>query len=109
MSDWILVLGAIVGGLIVGMIASRIVHGIVGSSRRPEPIQRAAKPLSSLALAVGIVGGLIVALGIVQPDSLDQLIDETIPDAIEVSEPLELPTSVSEQALLAELLEKEGL
>lgn len=78
MSEWIQVLGAIVGGLIVGLIASRIVHGLVGSPKRPDPIQRAAKPLASLALSFGIVVGLIVALGIVQPSSLDQLRDDAI-------------------------------
>ncbi len=78
MNDWLQVLLAIAGGFIVGLIASRIVHGIVGSSSRPEPIQRAAKPLASLALSFGIVAGLIVALGIVQPDSLDKLRDDAI-------------------------------
>ncbi|MEM7273763.1 MAG: mechanosensitive ion channel domain-containing protein [Actinomycetota bacterium] len=78
MNEWIAVALAIAGGLVVGLIASRIVHGVIGSPKRPEPIQRAAKPLASLALAVGIVAGLIVALGIVQPDSLDQLTDDAI-------------------------------
>lgn len=78
MSDWILVLGAVVGGLLFGLIASRIVHGVVGSPSRPEPIQQVAKPLASLAFALGIVAGLIVALGIVQPESLDQLRDDAI-------------------------------
>lgn len=78
MSDWVMVIIAIVAGLVVGLVASRIVHGLVGSPKRPEPIQRAAKPLSSLALAFGIVAGLIVALGIIQPDSLDKLRDDAI-------------------------------
>ncbi len=78
MSDWIQVIIAIVGGLVIGLIASRIVHGIVGSPKRPEPIQQVAKPLASLALSLGIVLGLVVALGIVQPDSLDQLSEDAI-------------------------------
>lgn len=78
MSDWIQVLLAIGAGVVVGLVASRIVHAIVGSPRRPEPIQRAAKPLASLALAFGIVAGLVVALGIVQPSSLDQLRSDAI-------------------------------
>lgn len=78
MNDWIMVLIAIAGGLLIGLVASRIVHGLVGSPSRPEPIQRAAKPLASLALSIGIVLGLIVALGIVQPDSLDQLGEDAV-------------------------------
>ena len=78
MSDWMQVVAAILIGLVVGLVASRIVHSIIGSPARPEPIQRAAKPLASLALSVGLVGGLIVALGIVQPDSLDQLAEDAV-------------------------------
>lgn len=78
MSEWIAVAAAILGGLVIGIVASRIVHGIVGAPSRPDPIQRAAKPLASLTLSFGIVAGLIVALGIVQPDSLDQLGQDAI-------------------------------
>ncbi|MEM7323168.1 MAG: mechanosensitive ion channel domain-containing protein [Actinomycetota bacterium] len=78
MSEWIQVIVAIVAGLAVGIIASRIVYAVVGSPKRPEPIQQAAKPLSSLALSAGIVIGLVVALGIVQPDSLDQLAEDAV-------------------------------
>lgn len=78
MNEWLQVLIAIVGGIVVGLIASRIVYGIVGSSKRPEPIQNVARPLASLALSIGIVIGLVTALGIIQPDSLDQLRDDAI-------------------------------
>ncbi len=78
MSDWIQVIVAIAGGLVAGLVLSRIVYALVGSPKRPEPIQQAAKPLASLALSAGIVVGLIVALGIVQPDSLDQLAEDAV-------------------------------
>lgn len=78
MSDWILVIIAIVGGIVVGLIASRIVAALIGSPKRPQPIRDVAKPLASLALSFGIVLGLIIALGIVQPESLDQLRDDAI-------------------------------
>lgn len=78
MSDWIQVIIAIVGGVVIGLIASRIVYGVIGAPSRPEPVQQAAKPLASLALSLGIVAGLIVALGIVQPDSLDQLAEDAV-------------------------------
>jgi flagellar biosynthesis protein FliQ len=73
MNDWIAVGVAIVGGLVVGVIASRIVSTMLGKPSRPKPIQDAARPLSSLAMSFGLVVGLIVALGIIQPDAVEQL------------------------------------
>ncbi len=73
MSDWMIVVIAVVCGLVIGLVASRLVHSLVGAPSRPEPIQQAAKPLASLALAIGIVGGLVVGLGILQPAAIDQL------------------------------------
>lgn len=78
MSDWILVIVVLIGGLVVGLIASRVVYAIIGSPKRPEPIQNVAKPLASLAFSVGIAIGLVVALGIIQPDSLDKLKSDAI-------------------------------
>lgn len=72
-TDWIFVAAAIVGGIVVGMIASRVVIAILTGENRPKPIQDAAPALGSLAMSIGIVVGLIVALGVVSPDSLDQL------------------------------------
>ncbi len=78
MNDWILVIIAIAAGLIVGLLASRIVHAVIGSPNRPKQIQQAARPLASLALAVGIVGGLVAALGVIRPSALDQLTKDAI-------------------------------
>ena len=78
MNDWIQVAIAIGVGVLVGLVASRIVHAIIGSPKRPEPVQRAAGPLASLVLAIGIIGGLVTALGIIQPDAVDRLVDDTV-------------------------------
>jgi hypothetical protein len=78
MTEWIQVAIAIAGGVVIGLVASRIVHSVVGAPSRPEPIQRSAGPLSSLVLSIGVIGGLVVALGIIQPDSLDQLTRDAI-------------------------------
>jgi hypothetical protein len=78
MNDWIQVAIAIGAGIVIGLIASRIVHAVVGGSSRPEPIQRAAGPLASLVLAIGIIGGLVTALGIIQPEAVDRLVDDTV-------------------------------
>lgn len=72
-TDWIFVAAAVVGGVVVGVVASRIVNAIVGSESRPEPVRNAAGPLASLALWAGIVTGLILAMGVASPGALDQL------------------------------------
>ena len=72
-TDWIIVAAAIVGGIVIGGIASRIVNAIIGAESRPQPVRDAAGPLASLVLWAGIVAGLITALGVVSPSALDQL------------------------------------
>lgn len=73
MNDWILAIIAVAIGVVVGVIASRIVYAVVGSDSRPQAVQNVARPVSQLALAFGVVAGLIAALGFVQPAALDQL------------------------------------
>lgn len=78
MNDWIAVGVAIGGGLLVGIVLSRFVATMLGKPNRPKPLQDAARPLSSLALSFGLVAGLIVALGIIQPDAVSQLRTDAI-------------------------------
>lgn len=72
-TEWIIVAAAIVGGILIGIIASRIVATIVGGPNRPEPIRQAAPALASLAMWAFVVIGLITALGVISPPALDQL------------------------------------
>jgi small-conductance mechanosensitive channel len=72
-AEWIVVAAAIVGGIVFGVIASRVVLRLLGAPSRPAPLRQAAGPLASLALSIGVVVGLIMALGVVSPSSLDQL------------------------------------
>lgn len=78
MNDWIAVAIAIGGGLVVGIIASRVVAVMLGKPSRPKPLQDAAGPLSSLVMSFGLVAGLIIALGIIQPDAVVQLRTDAI-------------------------------
>ncbi len=73
MNNWILAIIAVAVGIVVGVIASRIVYALVGSKGRPQPVQNVARPIAQLTLALGVVAGLIAALGFVQPSALDQL------------------------------------
>jgi hypothetical protein len=77
-NDWVAVAAAIGAGLIIGIVLSRIVAMALGKPGRPKPVQDAARPLSSLAFSVGLVGGLLVALGIIQPDAVSQLRNDAV-------------------------------
>ena len=72
-NDWIAVGIAIGGGLLIGIIASRVVAMMLGKPSRPQPLQDAAGPLSGLALSLGLVAGLLIALGIIKPEAVVQL------------------------------------
>ncbi|NNE97109.1 MAG: mechanosensitive ion channel [Acidimicrobiales bacterium] len=71
--DWILVGSFLVGGIVLGNIFGRITNRALSSESRPQPIQDAAKPLSSLVLYGFVIAGLMSALGIVQPDALEEI------------------------------------
>lgn len=78
LNDWIAVGVVIAGGLLIGIVLSRVVVVTLGKPNRPQPVQDSARPLSSLALSFGLVAGLIVALGIIQPDAVVQLRTDAI-------------------------------
>ncbi len=77
MNDWIAAGIAVVGGFAVGTVASRIVLAALSRSKR-EPLRESATPLAGLALSAGVIVGLLVALGFVSPDDLDQLGSDAI-------------------------------
>lgn len=77
-NDWISVAASIGGGLLAGIVLSRVVAIALGRPSRPQPIRDAARPLASLAFSVGLVAGLLVALGIVQPEAVAQLRNDAV-------------------------------
>lgn len=77
-NDWIAVAVSIGGGLILGIVLSRIVAVALGRPTRPEPLREAARPMASLAFSFGVVSGLLVALGIIQPDAVSQLRNDAV-------------------------------
>ncbi len=72
MNEWLAAAIAVVAGFVVGTIASRIVLAVMGRSKRPS-VRESATPVAGLALAAGVVTGLLVALGFVSPDELEEL------------------------------------
>lgn len=84
MNDWIAAGIAIAGGVVIGAIASRVVRSVLGRSSVPA-VRDSSAPLAGLVFSAGFVVGLLVALGFVSPDDLDQLGSDAIaflPDAI---------------------------
>ncbi len=72
-ADWIIVAGLLIGGILVGLLASRFLFRALAKESRPPALQEAASPLSSLVLWAGVIAGLVGALGVISPDALDQL------------------------------------
>ncbi len=72
-TDWIIVIGALVGGVVIGLIVAKIISGLLGSEKRPEPLRGAAGPLAGLGFWACVIAGLLVALGVLSPSSLEQL------------------------------------
>lgn len=77
-ADWIVVAAAIVGGVVLGLFASRLLNSFLGAPARPEPLRQAAGPLSSLGFWTFVIIGLLVALGVLSPSSLEQLPKDVI-------------------------------
>ncbi|MDJ0768609.1 MAG: mechanosensitive ion channel [Ilumatobacter sp.] len=72
MNEWISAAIAVGAGFVVGAIAARIVRNLLLKAPR-EAIRSAAAPLASLVFSTAFIIGLVVALGIVNPDSLDTI------------------------------------
>lgn len=77
MNEWVAAAIAVVAGFVVGTIASRIVLAVLSRSKR-SAIRESAAPIAGLVLATGVIIGLLVALGFVSPDDLDELGSDAI-------------------------------
>lgn len=74
MNDWLSAAIAAAGGIVLGVVLSRLVRKAL-LRQRNEALREAAPPIAGLVYAVAFVIGLVVALGFVKPEAL-----ETIPD-----------------------------
>ena len=74
--DWLWAGIAIVGGFIVGSIASKIARQNL--EKRSGRLAQLAPAAASLVFSLVLVIGLLVGLGFVQPESVEKLRDDTI-------------------------------
>lgn len=72
MNPWISAAIATGAGLVVGAIGARIARNAVAKSER-DAVRSAAAPVATLVFSTVFIVGLIVALGFVDPDSLDTI------------------------------------
>ena len=72
MNEWISAAIALGAGLIVGSIGSRVVRSQMAKSKI-EALRESAAAIAGLVFSGCIIVGLLVALGFVSPDDLDQL------------------------------------
>lgn len=72
MNPWIGAAIAMVVGVVIGTVASRVVARVLGRSN-VVALRESAAPLAGLTLSAGVVVGLLVALGFIAPDDLEQL------------------------------------
>ena len=77
MNEWVSAAIAVAAGIAIGTIASRIVLSVLNRSK-VAAVRESAAPLAGLALSAGAIVGLLVALGFVAPDQLEQLGDDAI-------------------------------
>jgi len=74
--EWLWAGVAIFGGFVAGAVLSQVARRML--LRRGKRMAQLAPAASSLAFSLALVVGLLIALGFVQPDSLEKLRDDTI-------------------------------
>lgn len=72
MNEWISAAIAAGAGLVIGAIAARIVRNALAKASR-EAVRESAGAIGSLVFSIAFIAGLVVALGFVDPDSLDTI------------------------------------
>ncbi len=72
-NKWVLAAIAVAAAFVFAGVVSRAASSWLGNEKRPEALREVAAPLVSLVFWGLVVTGLLVALGFVDPDALDQL------------------------------------
>lgn len=78
MNDWLGAIIAIAAAIVIGSVVSRVARGALGRDSNPEAVRQNAGAIASIIFSVILVIGLIVALGLVRPEALDQITDDAV-------------------------------
>ncbi len=78
MNEWVAAAIALGIALVIGSIARALVARALGGEGRPEALRSSAGAVAGLVFSVFVIAGLLVALGIVDPASLEQLPENII-------------------------------
>ncbi len=77
MNEWIIAAIAVGAALVIGSVVSRVVRSQLSKSK-VEALRDSAPAIAGLVFSVLVIVGLLVALGFVSPDDLDQLPSDLI-------------------------------
>ncbi len=77
MNEWISAAIAVGAGLVIGSVASRTIRNQMIKSKI-EALRESASAIGGLVFSAAVIAGLLVALGFVSPDDLDQLPSDLI-------------------------------
>lgn len=78
MNEWVAAAIAVGAGFVLGGIARTIVDRALSKESRPEALRNSASALAGLVFSAVLISGLIVALGIVDPSSLEQMPEDLV-------------------------------
>ncbi|MDH3704865.1 MAG: hypothetical protein OES57_02295 [Acidimicrobiia bacterium] len=73
MNDWVAAGIAVAAAIVLGSILARVTRSLLSRDNRPEALQQSAGALASLVFSIALILGLVVALGFVNEEALDQL------------------------------------
>ncbi len=73
----LIALAVIVAGFIIGSISAAIARKIAGRESQPEVIRTSEGAIATLFFSMALIASLIIALGIVNEQALDQLLTDS--------------------------------
>jgi len=78
MNEWIWAAIVIGSGVVIGAFVAGVTRRVLAKDVRPDLLNRLADPIANLVFSLAVVVGLVAALGIVNPESLDTLPAELV-------------------------------
>lgn len=76
-SNALVALAVIAGGFVLGSLAAAISRRVTSADSRPEVIRSSAGSIATLAFSIVLIASLIIALGLINGQAVDQLLSDT--------------------------------